>query len=130
MPRILIVEDNLVNREFLLALLEGEGYEVLTAGTAEAGVALVAGERPDLVLMDVQLPGKTGYDATRQLKADPATAAIPVIAVTALAMRGEEARARDAGCDAYITKPVDTRALRDLLRRYFGSPPTSTAPEA
>ncbi len=120
--RIVVVEDNPVNREFMLALLEGEGYEVLTAQTAEAGVALARHERPAIILMDIQLPGTSGYEATRQLKADPATAAIPIVAVTALAMRGEEAKARAAGCDAFVTKPVNTQTLRATLRRLLAHP--------
>jgi CheY-like chemotaxis protein len=119
MPRVLVVEDNPVNLELVTALLEEAGCRILTAETAAAALQLVASERPDLILMDVQLPGMTGYEATRQLKADPATAAIPVIAITAQAMRGEEATARAAGCDAYLTKPLETQAFRELLRRFL-----------
>ncbi len=118
-PRVLVVEDNPVNLELVVALLEEQGCRVLTAQTADAGLRLIATERPDLVLMDVQLPDMTGYDATRSLKADPATAAIPVIAITAQAMRGDEAKAREAGCDGYLTKPVNTRAFRQMLRRFI-----------
>jgi two-component system cell cycle response regulator DivK len=118
--RVLVVEDNALNRELLVVLLEAEGCDVLPAETAEAGMALATAERPALIFMDVQLPGITGYEATRRLKANPATAAIPVVAVTAQAMRGEEARARAAGCDAYLSKPVSARALRDVLRRWLG----------
>lgn len=120
MPRVLVVEDNPVNLELVTALLEEAGCTILTAETAGAALQLVASERPDLILMDVQLPGMTGYEATRRLKADPATAAIPVIAITAQAMRGEEATARAAGCDAYLTKPLETQAFRELLRRFVG----------
>jgi two-component system, cell cycle response regulator DivK len=116
-PQVLVVEDNPVNLELLAALLEEEGYRLLSAETAAAGLRLAASEHPDLILMDVQLPGMTGYEATRQLKADPATAAIPVVIVTAQAMRGEEAKARESGCDAYLTKPLDTQAFRATLRR-------------
>ncbi len=106
----------------MLALLEGEGYEVLTAETAEAAITLARQERPALILMDIQLPGKTGYEATRQLKADAATAAISIVAVTAQAMRGEEAKARAAGCDAFVAKPVNTQTLRATLRRLLAHP--------
>jgi CheY-like chemotaxis protein len=119
-PCVLVVEDNPVNLELVTALLEEAGCRILTAETAAAGLQLVATERPDLILMDVQLPGMTGYEATQRLKADPATAAIPVIAITAQAMRGEEATARAAGCDAYLTKPLETHAFRELLRRFLG----------
>ena len=125
--RVLVVEDNAVNLELVAALLEGEGYQVLSASTAEAGLALAIRERPDLILMDVQLPGMTGYEVTRRLKAVPATAAIPVIALTAHAMRGEEDRAKEAGCDAYLTKPLDTQIFRDTLRRLLGGQGTPPA---
>ncbi len=117
--RVLVVEDDPVNMELLVALLEQADCEVLRAETADAGLRVAAAERPDLILMDVQLPGMTGYEATRRLKADPATAAVPVVAVTAQAMRGDDARARDAGCDAYLMKPLDTRCFRDTLRRFL-----------
>ena len=122
-PRVLVVEDNPANLELAAALLEEEGCQVLSAATADAGLILAVVEHPDLILMDVQLPGKTGYEATRRLKADPATAAIPVVAVTAQAMRGEEAKAREAGCDAYLTKPLDARAFRETVRRLLGNDP-------
>jgi len=118
-PRVLVVEDNLANMELTIAMLEQDGCQVLTAQTADAGLRLAASERPDLILMDLQLPGMTGYEATRRLKAGPATAAIPVVALTAQAMRGDEARARQAGCDAYLTKPLEGRILRETLRRFL-----------
>jgi CheY-like chemotaxis protein len=117
---VLIIEDNPVNLELVLEILEPEGYEIQTAETAEQGLRLVALDRPALILMDLHLPGMTGYEATRALKADPATATIPVVALTAQAMRGDEDQARDAGCDAYLTKPLDTRAFRETLRRLLG----------
>ena len=119
-PRVLVVEDNPVNLELVGALLESEGYSVIPAETADVGLRLAAAERPDLIVMDIQLPGMSGYDATRLLKADPAMAAIPVVALTAHAMRGEEARAREAGCDAFLTKPIDTKLFRETLRRFLG----------
>ena len=120
-PRVLVVEDNPVNLELVAALLESEGCGVILAETADVSLRLAAAERPDLILMDIQLPGLSGYDATRRLKADPATTGIPVVALTAHAMRGEEARAREAGFDAFLTKPIDTQAFRETLRRFLGN---------
>jgi two-component system cell cycle response regulator DivK len=119
--RVLVIEDNAVNLELVVVLLEEAGCEVLTAKSADAGLRLAAAERPDLILMDLHLPGMTGYEATGRLKADPATAAIPVVALTADAMRGSEARAEAAGCDAYLTKPLDIEALHETLRRLLPS---------
>lgn len=113
--RVLVVEDNPVNLELVVEVLEQEGCEVLTTQSAEAGLRLAAAERPDLILMDFQLPGMTGYEATRRLKGHPATAAIPVVALTASAMRGDDLKALEAGCDGYLTKPLDLRAFRDTL---------------
>jgi CheY-like chemotaxis protein len=118
-PRVLIVEDNAINLELVVALLTQEGCEVLVAETADAALQLARTAQPELILMDVQLPGMTGYEATRHLKADPATAAIPVVALTAQAMRGDDARAVEAGCAAYLTKPLDARAFGDTLRRFL-----------
>jgi CheY-like chemotaxis protein len=115
--RVLVIEDNPVNLELVLAVLEPDGYQLLTAGTAEVGLQMVRTERPDLILLDVHLPGMSGYEVAPRLKADPATARIPIVALTAQAMRGEETRARDAGCDALLTKPVDTDLLRKTVRR-------------
>ena len=117
--RILVIEDDPTNLEVFAALLENEGCQILTAGSAELGLQLAAAERPDVILMDVLLPGMTGYEAARRLKADPATAAIPIVALTAQAMRGEEGRAKAAGCDAYLMKPVDAQAFRETLRRFL-----------
>jgi CheY-like chemotaxis protein len=119
MARVLVVEDNAVNLELMVALLEQEGCEVLVAETADVALRLARTARPDLILMDVQLPGMTGYEATRHLKADPTTAAIPVVALTAQAMRGDEDRAAVAGCAAFLTKPLDGRAFRDVLHRFL-----------
>lgn len=117
MPRVLVVEDNAVNVELVTALLEQEGCQVLVAGTAEAALRLARTARPHLILMDVQLPGMTGYEAARHLRDDPSTAAIPVVAVTAQAMRGDEARAAQAGCAGYMTKPLDAQIFRHTLHR-------------
>ena len=118
-PRVLVVEDNAINLELVVALLKQGGCEVLVAETAEAGLRLARGDRPDLVLMDLQLPVTSGYEAVQRLKADAATASIPVVALTAQAMRGDEARARAAGCVAYLTKPLNTRAFWNVLRQFL-----------
>ncbi len=118
-PKVLVVEDNPVNLELAVALLEAAGCQVLTAGSADEGIQSAQTARPDLILMDVQLPGRTGYEATRQLKSDPATAGIPVVALTAQAMQGDREKALEAGCDDYCTKPLDTQVFREILRRYL-----------
>jgi two-component system, cell cycle response regulator DivK len=112
MAKVLIVEDNPANMTLATFLVEAAGHTVISATDAEAGLTLAGVEQPDLILMDIQLPGMDGLEATRQLKRDAATRAIPVIALTALAMKGDEERIRAAGCDGYIAKPV---AYRDFL---------------
>ena len=109
MAKILIVEDNPTNLTFEVFLLESVGHTTVTATDAEAGLAIARSEQPDLILMDIQLPGMDGFEATLQLKRDEATRSIPVIALTALAMKGDEARIRAAGCDGYIAKPMRYR---------------------
>lgn len=106
MATVLVVEDNPANMTLALFLLQSAGHEVLSATDAEAGLALARSRQPDLILMDIQLPGMDGLAATTQLKADDATRRIPVIALTALAMKGDEERIRAAGCDGYIGKPM------------------------
>ncbi|HJX63447.1 MAG TPA: response regulator [Polyangia bacterium] len=106
MAKILIIEDNATNMTLAVFLLQFGGYTVLSATDAEAGLTLARDERPDLILMDIQLPGMDGLQATALLKRDEATRAIPVIALTALAMKGDEERIRAAGCDGYIAKPM------------------------
>jgi two-component system cell cycle response regulator DivK len=106
MARVLIIEDNPTNMTLAIFLLQSVGHSVLSASDAEAGLALARAERPNLILMDIQLPGMDGLEATALLKKDEATRAIPVIALTALAMKGDEARIRAAGCDGYIAKPM------------------------
>ena len=106
MATVLIVEDNLANMTLFVFLLESAGHTVITATDAEAGLTLARDRQPDLILMDVQLPGMDGLEATALLKQADATRASPVIALTALAMKGDEARIRAAGCDGYITKPM------------------------
>jgi two-component system, cell cycle response regulator DivK len=106
MATILIVEDNPANMKLAAFVLEQAGYTVISAIDAEAGLTLAREKHPDLIMMDVQLPGMDGLAATALLKQDESTRKIPVIALTALAMKGDEARIRDAGCDAYIAKPM------------------------
>jgi two-component system, cell cycle response regulator DivK len=112
MARVLIVEDNPANMTLAVFLLESAGHTVISATNAEAGLTLARQEQPDLILMDIQLPGMDGLQATVLLKQDDATRAIPVIALTALAMKGDEERIRAAGCDGYIAKPL---AYKDFL---------------
>ena len=107
MAKVLIVEDNPANMTLAIFLLESAGHAVIHATDAEAGLTLARDEQPDLILMDIQLPGMDGLEATALLKGDEATQAIPVIALTALAMKGDEERIRAAGCDGYIAKPLD-----------------------
>ncbi|MGD0525113.1 MAG: response regulator [Polyangiaceae bacterium] len=106
MARILVVEDNITNMTLVAFLLAQAGHTVLKASDAENAIRMAREERPALVLMDIQLPGMDGLEATRALKLDEATRAIPVIALTALAMKGDEERIRGAGCNGYIAKPI------------------------
>ena len=106
MAKVLIIEDNRANMTLATFLLQSAGHTVLSATDAEAGLTLARGEQPNLILMDIQLPGMDGLEATALLKGDQATRDIPVIALTALAMKGDEERIRAAGCDGYIAKPV------------------------
>jgi CheY-like chemotaxis protein len=116
---ILAVDDNAMNLELVVFALELEGFEVATALTVEAFEQSMVTRRPDLVLMDVQLPGTDGLELTRRLKADPATAAIPVVALTAYAMKGDEMRMRAAGCDGYISKPIDMSRFAQQVREHL-----------
>lgn len=113
--RILIVDDNPTNLKLTTYLVRSHGYEVDTAIDAETTFAAIAAARPALILMDIQLPGIDGLEVTRRLKSDPQTADIRIIAVTAYAMKGDQERALAAGCDGYVTKPIDTRALPALI---------------
>ena len=106
MGTVLVVEDNAANMKLAIFLLESAGHRVLTATDAEAGLALARSERPALILMDIQLPGMDGLEAVEILKRDEVTRAIPVVALTALAMKGDEERIRAAGADGYIAKPI------------------------
>jgi two-component system cell cycle response regulator DivK len=112
---VLLVEDDALNLELLQTVLEASGFTVLAASDARTGLELARAERPDIVLMDVQLPEMDGLEATRALRADPRTAAIPVVAVTAHVKKDDEERCRAAGCVLHLPKPVDTRALPGLV---------------
>jgi two-component system, cell cycle response regulator DivK len=117
MARVLVVEDNAGNMTLATFLLESAGHTVLTATDGEAGVALAQAEQPELILMDIQLPGMDGLEATALLKAADGTSAIPVIALTALAMKGDEERIRAAGCDGYIAKPMAYKEFLAAVER-------------
>jgi two-component system, cell cycle response regulator DivK len=108
---ILIVDDNAQNLKLARVVLSGEGYDVRTAADAEDALRQLASYAPRLILMDLQLPGMDGLELTRRLKADPARRGLIIVALTAYAMKGDEEKARAAGCDGYITKPIDTEAL-------------------
>ena len=116
--RILVVEDQEDNRRILHDLLTNAGYEIVQAENGEEAVKAAAAQRPDLILMDIQLPLLDSYEATRRIKSDPALRAIPIIVVTSYALSGDESKARAAGCDAYITKPYSPRAILAKIREY------------
>jgi two-component system cell cycle response regulator DivK len=118
--RILVVEDQEDLRGVLRTLLTGSGYEMLEAADGQAGVAAAKAERPDLILMDIQMPVIDGYEATRLIKADPNLKATPVIAVSSFAMKGDEEKARASGCDSYVTKPYSPMQLLRVIRGYLG----------
>jgi two-component system, cell cycle response regulator DivK len=117
--RILVVEDQEDNMQILRDLLSSAGYEIIEAQDGEAGVRLALAERPDLILMDIQLPILDGYEATRRIKADPALRATPIIVVTSYALSGDEIKARAAGCDDYAPKPYSPRQLLTKIREYL-----------
>jgi two-component system, cell cycle response regulator DivK len=118
---ILVVEDQEDNRQIVRDLLTTTDYEVIEAENGEEALAAVAKQRPDLILMDIQLPIMDGYEATRRLKADPGLSAIPVIAVTSYALSGDEEKARAAGCDDFVPKPFSPRELLAKIRKYLPS---------
>lgn len=120
MKKILIVEDGDFNRDLLTQLLEEE-FEVIAVTDGQAGIEAAERERPDLILMDLSLPVIDGWEATRRLKAHPELKATPIIALTAHAMRGDEAKARVSGCDDFLTKPIDEDLLYQTLNRYLGT---------
>jgi two-component system cell cycle response regulator DivK len=116
--RILVVEDQEDNRQILRDLLANSGYEMFEVEDGQQALSAVAQHHPDLILMDIQLPIMDGYEATRRIKANPDFKAIPIIAVTSYALSGDEAKARAAGCDAYVTKPYSPRALLAKIKEY------------
>ena len=121
--RILVVEGQEDLRGVLRDLLTGSGYIVIEAGDGEAGVAKAKSDRPDLILMDIQMPVIDGYEATRRIKVDPDLKPIPIVAVSSFAMKGDEEKARAAGCDHYVTKPYSPMQLLRLIRGFLGDKP-------
>ena len=120
---ILIVDDNPTNLKLVAYLMRSHGFVVTTATSADAALVSIAEQPPKVILMDVQLPGTDGLSLTRQLKAAPATRDIVIIAVTAYAMKGDRDKAIAAGCDDYVSKPIDTRTLPELIARYASGKP-------
>lgn len=116
---ILIVDDNPANMKLVRVLLSSEGYDVHTAVDANEALAELTSSKPDLILMDIQLPGMDGLELTRRLKSDPATRDIKIVGLTAYAMRGDQERILAAGCDGYIPKPIDTRTLPTSIQAYL-----------
>jgi CheY-like chemotaxis protein len=121
--KVLIVEDTPLNMELVADVFTGAGYTVLQAENAEQGIAMAKAESPAIILMDVSLPGMDGLMATRALKGDPGTRHIPVIALTAHAMQGDRERTLAAGCDSYITKPIDTKKLISAVEQFINHHP-------
>jgi len=119
--KILVVEDTEDNRQILRDLLGMAGYDMVEAHDGLQGVAMAAEHKPDLILMDIQMPVLDGYEATRRIKADPALASIPIVAVTSYALSGDEQKARDAGCNDYIAKPYSPRQMLAKVREILGS---------
>jgi two-component system cell cycle response regulator DivK len=117
--RILVIEDQEDNRRILRDLLTSVGYEIIEAVTGEEGVTAATTHVPDLILMDIQLPGLDGYDATRRIKANPVLRHIPIIAVTSYALSGDDVKAFAAGCDGYVSKPFSPRVLMAKIREFL-----------
>jgi two-component system cell cycle response regulator DivK len=120
---ILIVEDNDLNMKLFVDVLEGAGYRVLQSGEGVAGFQLARAERPDLIVMDIQLPAISGLEVTRWLKEDPELRHIPVVAVTAYAMKGDKARMLEGGCEAYLAKPISVTSFLETIRRLIERTP-------
>jgi len=118
---ILVVDDNAINLKLVRVVLAGAGFDVSAVQDAEEAIALLDSYTPRLILMDLQLPGMDGYELTRRLKADARTAGIIIVAVTSYAMKGDEQRAFDAGCDGYVSKPIDTEALPRIVAAHLSS---------
>ncbi|HEV2520235.1 MAG TPA: response regulator [Thermoplasmata archaeon] len=122
MARILLVEDNPLNAKLAALILRTSGYSVVSASDATEAYRVLAHERPDLILMDLGLPGMDGYALTRELRRHPQTRPIPILAVTSFAMKGDELKAREVGCDGYLTKPIDRLQLLREIRRLLHEP--------
>jgi two-component system cell cycle response regulator DivK len=118
-PTILLIDDSALNRKLIETVLKPQGYRVVIAEDGQAGVAAALREKPDLILMDVMMPIMNGYDATRRIKDQRETAHIPVVALTASALPQERNQAMEAGCDGYISKPIDTRAFPGQVRQFL-----------
>ena len=118
---VLIVEDNELNMKLFHDLLEAQGYRTLRTGEGPAAFALARDHKPDLIVMDIQLPAISGLEVTRWLKEDPALAHIPVVAVTAFAMKGDEERIREGGCEAYLSKPISVGKFIETVRHFLGN---------
>jgi two-component system cell cycle response regulator DivK len=117
--RILVIEDTEDNRRILRDLLTRAGFELIEAADGESGVAMATAHRPDLILMDIQLPVFDGYEATRRIRANPDTQTIPIIAVTSYALSGDESKALAAGCDGYVAKPFSPRKILALVQQFL-----------
>ena len=129
-PRILIIEDQEDNRRIIRDLLSSAGFSHLEAVTGEEGVERAQADIPDLILMDIQLPGIDGYEATRRIKAHPALRHIPIVVVTSYALSGDDVKARAAGADGYVTKPFSPRALLATVRAFLPPPPGAPPPRS
>ena len=116
---VLVVEDNELNLELITDVLSIAGYTIIAARDGVSALVIAAESQPDLILMDIQLPGMDGLEATRQLKKNPATASIPVVAVTSFAMKGDREKVEEAGCAGYFVKPINVRTIADDIRKYF-----------
>jgi CheY-like chemotaxis protein len=127
MPRILLVEDNEMNRDMLSRRLARRGHQVSMAAGGLEGIAMARAQRPEIILMDMSLPELDGWEATRRLKADPATRGIPVIALTAHAMTSDRERAMEAGCDAFQTKPIEFAELLERIEKFVQARQSATA---
>ncbi|MFT3713146.1 MAG: response regulator [Archangium sp.] len=117
--RVLVVDDNPANVRLAAYVLSTKGFEVKTAGTPDEALAAIGADKPDLVLMDIQLPGMDGLTLTRKLRATPETSKLIIVAFTAYAMRGDEEKALAAGCDGYLSKPIDTRTFADRISQFL-----------
>jgi two-component system, cell cycle response regulator DivK len=125
---ILLVDDSLPNLKLTRFLLTEDGFEVRTAENAEQALQALETRVPDVILMDIQMPGMDGLALTRHLRRDGSLRSVPIVALTASAIKGDEEVARAAGCDGYITKPIDTRTFTSMVRKYAGGSPVATAP--